>query len=89
MKRTEENLKVLEALGFKNTDDDWFQLPNGWCFRLDTIKDFPTLFERYKESHCEECEMVDNLKGKIEELEGEIEELKEELEYQENRIRRI
>jgi len=52
MKLTKENKAILKALGFtcdyirtKNPmDKDWYSLECGWGFRLDSHKDFKSLF---------------------------------------------
>lgn len=53
MKRTPENLEILKKLGFScdfdktghPDDKDWFSLKDGWGFRLDTHKNFASLFK--------------------------------------------
>jgi len=52
MKPTEDNIKMLEKLGFscdyKKTKDprdkEWYSLSCGWGFRLDAHRDFKSLF---------------------------------------------
>lgn len=54
MRRTPENIRILNKLGFscdfdrtKNPlDKDWFSLKNGWGFRLDAIRNFKHLVGR-------------------------------------------
>jgi len=51
MKRTKQNILLLNKLGFEcdyirtknEADIDWFSLSNGWGFRLDSFKNFKEL----------------------------------------------
>ena len=75
MKRTAKNIEILEALGFKDTGNDWFRFEDGWTFNLITIKNFKELFQRYKASHCKEALSLLGVESKLEKLKANIEDL--------------